>query len=199
MNLADSHDTDRIVSKMFNPDRSFDGQNREQNDDSYNGSKPNDECYQKARLMALLQVTYLGAPMVYYGDEAGMWGSDDPNNRKPMLWKDLEPYEEPESNQVMENHLAFYSSALALRKNHSALRNGSFGTVFTDDQRNTWVFMRENDEEQVLVILNASGAEITIDLPDLGEGWAPVFGEGDDVPPSVGIHPLAGRVWARPK
>lgn len=199
MNLADSHDTDRLVSKMFNPDRSFDDQNREQNDDSYNGSKPNEDCYRKSRLMALLQVTYLGAPMVYYGDEAGMWGSDDPNNRKPMLWEDLEPYDVPEENRVMEEHLAFYSAALALRSAHSALRNGSFGTVATDDERNTWAFMRENSEEHVLVVLNASDQDVTIDLPELGEGWSPVFGDGEDVPPTVVIPALNGRVWARSK
>ena len=92
-NLADSHDTDRLVSKIFNPDRPYDSQNREQDDPTYVGDKPDEASYRKARLIAFLQMTYVGAPMVYYGDEVGMWGSDDPNNRKPMLWKDLEPYE----------------------------------------------------------------------------------------------------------
>ena len=31
---------------------------------------------------------YLGSPMIYYGDEAGMWGANDPDCRKPMVWPD---------------------------------------------------------------------------------------------------------------
>ena len=34
-------------------------------------------------------MTYIGAPMIYYGDEVGMWGANDPCNRKPMFWKEL--------------------------------------------------------------------------------------------------------------
>ena len=197
MNLADSHDTDRAVSKMFNPDRSYDDQNREQNDETYNGSKPDERSYRKTRLLALLQVTYLGAPMVYYGDEAGMWGSDDPNNRKPMLWKDLEPYDVPEDNHVMEDHLAFYASILNLRGSHSALRDGSFKTISTHDQNNTWVFMREDDHEQILVALNASDNDAAIDLPDLPEGWTPIHGTNEPPTSGITIPALEGRVWAR--
>ena len=34
-------------------------------------------------------MTYRGAPMIYYGDEVGMWGADDPHDRKPMIWDNL--------------------------------------------------------------------------------------------------------------
>ena len=199
MNLADSHDTDRLVSKMFNPDRSYDDENREQNDESYNGNKPDDRSYRKARLMALLQTTYLGAPMVYYGDEAGMWGSDDPNNRKPMLWKDLEPYDSSEDNRVMDDHLGFYKNILALRTNHSALRSGSFATILTHDEHNTWVFMREDEHEHVLVALNAGDEDAVIDLPELGEGWQQVLGSGEGAPPTITVPAINGRVWSRSK
>jgi len=33
-------------------------------------------------------------PVIYYGDEKGMWGADSPRNRKPMLWDDYAPYED---------------------------------------------------------------------------------------------------------
>jgi glycosidase len=35
-------------------------------------------------------------PMIYYGDEVAMWGGTDPDDRQPMVWKDLAPYEDPE-------------------------------------------------------------------------------------------------------
>jgi len=197
MNLADSHDTDRAVSKMFNPDRAYEDENREQNDESYNGAKPDACAYRKARLLALLQVTYLGAPMVYYGDEAGMWGSDDPNNRKPMLWSDLQPYDAPEDNHVMEDHLACYTSILGLRAGHSALRQGSFRTISTHDQDNTWVFMREDENERILVALNAGDADAQIDLQDVGEGWTPIHGTEEAPTPTTTIPALEGRAWAQ--
>ena len=40
--------------------------------------------------MIIFQMTYVGAPTVYYGDEVGMWGANDPDCRKPMVWDDLE-------------------------------------------------------------------------------------------------------------
>lgn len=207
-NLADSHDTDRLVSKIFNPDRPFEEGNREQDDPTYDGSKPSDHSYRRARLFALLQMTYVGAPMIYYGDEAGMWGSDDPNNRKPMLWKDLEPYDAPEENRVDDEHLQFYRSAIALRRSHAALRVGGFRTVIADDAQDLWVFVREDADEEVLVALNASDSDARFDLP--GEGWTPVFGAPDTpsfpgerpetgTPSSVLISGISGRAWVRPR
>ena len=196
-NLADSHDTDRLVSKVFNPDRAFDEGNREQTDSTYDGSKPSDLSYRRARLFALLQMTYVGAPMIYYGDEAGMWGSDDPNNRKPMLWKDLEPYADSDQNQVIDAHLEFYRSAIALRRAHAALRVGGFRTLIADDSQDLWVFVSEDAEEEILVALNASESDAQFDLP--GEGWIPIFGETEATGANALVSGVSGRAWARKK
>ena len=200
-NLVDSHDTDRLVSKLKNPDRDYDRGNREQEDPTYDGSKPGPEDYRRARLIALLQMTSVGAPMIYYGDEVGMWGADDPTNRKPMLWKDLEPYEQPADNFVMEDHLDFYRRAIALRNAHPALRRGSIRTVLVDDEQDVWVFLREFDDDVLLVAINASGREARVPLPadPLPEGdWSLAFGAGraaESAPPELVLPPLAGRVW----
>jgi glycosidase len=120
-----------------------------------------------------------------------------------MLWKELEPYGDPEDNRVMDEQLDFYRRAIALRNAHPALRTGSFRTVLVDDQANVWVFLREGDGEQVLVALNASEQPATVELPaELGSGWKPVLGEaGAGVPdtafPKVEIPMESGRVWAR--
>lgn len=182
-NLVDSHDTDRLVSMALNPDRGYDKLNRVQDDNpNYNNAKPGPEEYRRARLVALLQMTYVGAPMVYYGDEAGMWGADDPTNRKPMLWEDLQPYEQPEENFVMRDHLEFYRRAIALRNAHPALRTGSFQTLLTDDERDVWAFARTDDNEQLIVVLNASNSprEVEVPAPDgAGRSWKVVFGDPD--------------------
>jgi glycosidase len=199
-NLLDSHDTDRLVSKIHNPDRPFDEGNREQDDDTYDGDKPPESAYAAARLAVLLQMTWLSPPMIYYGDEVGIWGSDDPNNRKPMLWDDLEPYEDPEY-RIMPDHLDFYRRAVALRKGSAALRRGDVKTVHLDDEQDTFAFLRTIDGEEMLIVLNASAQEVIVDLPRVGAGWSRVFSQPPDTetgnPPRMTIPPLGGVVWRR--
>ena len=204
-NLVDSHDTDRLVSKMRHPDSQYDKGNREQENPAYLGGKPSSEEYRKARLIALVQMVYVGAPMVYYGDEVGMWGADDPTNRKPMLWKDLEPYEKSEENFVDEIHLDWYRRIISLRQAHPALRRGSFETVLNDDAQDTWIFLRSLAGENILIAINASSNEVQIDLSHTSVGtrtghWQTIFGsEGasvsDDQFPRVSVPALSGRVW----
>ena len=148
MNLVGSHDTDRLVSMFLNPDRRYDADNREQDGVGYLNRKPDPIHYRRARLAALFQMTYVGAPMIYYGDEVGMWGPDDPSNRKPMLWADLEPYDRKEAG-VDEEHLAHYRAIGQLRRAHPALRTGSFETLVTNDQQDLFVFLREDADERI--------------------------------------------------
>jgi len=204
-NLVGSHDTDRVGSMIKNPDRPYNERNREQEGHRYDSSRPEPEHQRRQQLLALLQMTSDSAPMIYYGDEVGMWGAGDPGNRKPMLWKDLEPYEDAEDNFVDETMLSFYRSAIRLRRDHSALRRGSFRTILADDAQDVWIFLREDEREQVLVALNASDRAAVVTLPAHLEGrWKPVFGEaegpeGDPLWPRIEIPPVAGRVWARPR
>lgn len=173
MNLLGSHDTDRLVSMFLNPDRRYDADNREQDGVGYLNRKPDPIHYRRARLAALFQMTYVGAPMIYYGDEVGMWGPDDPSNRKPMLWGDLAPYDRKE-DVVDEKHLAHYCAIGQLRRAHPALRTGSFETIVTNDQQDLFVFVREDAGERVLVALNASTHHARFELP--AGGWKAVYG-----------------------
>src|SRR3990170_80454 len=77
-NLVDSHDTDRLLSMIVNPDAVH---------------------YETQKLIAVFQMTYRGAPMIYYGDEVGMWGADDPHDRKPMIWDELKYDDEIITNE----------------------------------------------------------------------------------------------------
>jgi len=179
-NLVDSHDTDRLVSMALNPDRGYDQDNRVQDSNpNYNNDKPTADDYRRARLVALLQMTYVGAPMVYYGDEVGMWGADDPTCRKPMLWEDLQPYDKPEENAVMKDHLDFYRRAIALRQEISALRSGYFETLLTDDEQDVWAFARGDAAGTAVVVLNASdeSREVSIQIPATASAtWRVEFG-----------------------
>ncbi|MFO0837701.1 MAG: alpha-amylase family glycosyl hydrolase [Phycisphaerae bacterium] len=200
-NLVDSHDTDRIASMLLNPDRDYDRMNRVQDDNpKYDNAKPSAEVYQRVRLVALMQMTYVGAPMIYYGDEVGMWGADDPTCRKPMLWEDLQPYEKPEENCVMPDMLAHYRRLCALRNSHSALRGGDITTLLADDDKDVWAFLRSDASEALIVALNASGvdAEVKLSLPSgAPPQWSFVYGAGGDTPTNGGMAVDGGAVTLR--
>ena len=210
-NLLDSHDTDRVASMMMNPDREYNHDNRPQDGaKAYVDTVPDEAAYRKVRLLVLLQMTYVGAPMVWYGDEVGMWGASDPTNRKPMVWADLEPYAKPEANRVRSEQLACYQAAIALRNGTPALRTGSFRTLLADDAHDVWVFERELDGVRVVVALNASNHEATIAIPGLAEGhdgWREIFCSSAEPPyakdgrprgadfPTVRLPAIGGKVW----
>lgn len=198
MNLVDSHDTDRIASMLLNPDRPYDRSNQIQRADDYDSGRPHPIHFARQRLVALVQMTYVGAPMIYYGDEVGMWGADDPTNRQPMIWRDLEPYDRADEVYFDEGHFEVYRQMVALRREHVALRLGSFRTVITDEEQDLWVFERVHGDEAVLVALTPSEAGARFDLPEppAGTHWVSVLGdEGEDHGASVRVPGLFGRVW----
>jgi glycosidase len=181
-NLVDSHDTDRLASMIVNrpldepylqADRfDYDVSPRvsPRHNDKYNARKPTAEELRLQRMIVLLQMTYLGAPMVYYGDEAGMWGGDDPCDRWPMFWDDLGPYEpqtadplmrprEPDEVGVDKGLLQFYRAAIAMRHEHAALRRGACATVHADDAAKFYAFERKLKDEHLLIAFNRGDAE----------------------------------------
>lgn len=81
MNLIGSHDTARAVSMLANPGFEYD-----RTSDSFDTSQPEDESYDRLVLAAVIQTVAPGSPMIYAGDELGMFGGDDPANRKPLPW-----------------------------------------------------------------------------------------------------------------
>ncbi|MGE5682351.1 MAG: glycoside hydrolase family 13 protein [Bacillota bacterium] len=160
-NLADSHDTDRLSSMIKNPDRKFDKEADENNPD-YNPGKPTEEEYEKQKLIAAFQLTYRGAPMIYYGDEAGMWGADDPHDRKPMLWEGLKYEDEVIDKssgfkagfgtykvQPDKGMIEFYKKIIALHNESPALKKGKLEFIYSNDKTDVFAFSREFTETNV--------------------------------------------------
>jgi cyclomaltodextrinase / maltogenic alpha-amylase / neopullulanase len=175
-NLLDSHDTDRLLSMIANPNRHFNDSNRPQNNPDYDISKPGADATKVMKLMVLFQMTYLGAPMIYYGDEAGMWGAGDPDDRKPMVWPDLKYDNEAtdpipgrsRSNDVVafdSSLFDYYKKVIEIRKENVALREGTFQTVSTPRAANVYAFERETADNSVLVVLNNSNRTESVTLP----------------------------------
>ncbi len=186
-NMIDSHDTDRLASMIVNAgvfdeyvapewfdyDRGPRVSLRE--NDRYQVRAPNARERQVQRLVALFQMTYVGAPMVYYGTEAGMWGADDPDDRMPMVWPDLtydpqtaDPLGRPRTPDPVAFDSAlfsYYQRVITLRRDHAALRRGTFETVATVDENHTFAFRRTLDAESLVVVLNRGEEAHQLSLP----------------------------------
>jgi glycosidase len=172
-NLFGSHDTDRIGSHIVNRDKEH-ANNWEAyfnfskvENGQYDPRKPTTDELESQKLFAVLQMTYVGAPMIYYGDEVGMWGANDPDCRKPMVWDDLvyedevtlpdgSKKDQPDKVEVNRDLLEHYRKLIALRRDLSSLRRGSFETVLIDDENQLYGFRRKLKDEEVIVILNNS-------------------------------------------
>ncbi|HEX7009709.1 MAG TPA: alpha-glucosidase C-terminal domain-containing protein, partial [Phycisphaeraceae bacterium] len=122
---------------------------------NYAGPPTTGEPYGRLRVAMSWLLGQPGAPMIYYGDEAGMWSPDDPSNRQPMVWPDLEPYDRPEVT-FDEELFAFYQRAIAIRRELTPLRLGMFRVLLADDGRNVLAFARELDGQAVCVAINRS-------------------------------------------
>ncbi len=111
------------------------------------------ECYQQD-IAQVLQFTLPGSPNVYYGNELGMEGGEDPENRAPMRW-DIANKENLTLNWIQ--HL------IALRKRLRALRIGNYRSVCSE---NLLAFERYTDRaaETVIVVINLHDREITESL-----------------------------------
>jgi glycosidase len=163
-NLFDSHDTDRLASMFMNPDVAYDASNRIQdNGPSYTPAKPTAVARSRQRQAVALQMTFVGAPMTYYGDETGMWSPDDPSNRQPMVWKDLEPYDNPDV-KFDDDLFSWYQRLIAIRNHFPSLETGFFHSVRVDDEQGVLVFARQGKGEPVFVALNRSPENRTVEI-----------------------------------
>lgn len=196
-NLFDSHDTDRVASMLMNPDLEYDQANRLQdNGPKYNESKPTPECYQRQKLMVTMQMTYLGAPMVYYGDEVGMFGADDPSCRKPMLWPELMPYQSPD-DRIEKDLLDHYRRLIAIRNTYPALQLGTFDTLDCKDDHGVFAFARSLDGHTVAVVFNNSNQNHRLDVPSPWPDGA-VVARLDDPKEADLIEAVDDKAAARP-
>lgn len=178
-NLLDSHDVARIATMLANPQaatRSWDDyfeSTRVKNFPELKTSRPDNRVWSALKQVVMFQMTYLGAPMLYYGTEVGMWGANDPCNRQPMLWDDVsyEPETKayrggtgPTIRQPDQALFAFFQKAIRMRKEHPVLNRGSLTWMESGHSR-VLAFARAHDGNRVLVYLNASDEPVDCEVP----------------------------------
>jgi len=155
MNFFDSHDTARL-HWMVGEDRSA------------------------MELCILFHMTMPGAPCVYYGNEVGLTGGQEPLSRNAFPWHDEASWD----NEL----LSFYRRAIALRNNHAALQTGVYKQLLAADE--VFAFTRELDGNVMVGIFNAADSAKTIDLKlkfSSRNALSAVWGRHADVPPENGM------------
>ena len=153
MNFLSTHDTPRILTVL--------------GADHVPGSKEERAVFllsparrqlglKRLRLAALVLFTFPGAPTVYYGDEAGMEGWEDPFNRAGYPW-----------GQEDSELKSFFSKLAHLRREQPALQTGQLHWRWTAGS--LLVFARELDGQLLTTVVNAADTPQTLTLPWFGD------------------------------
>ena len=182
-NLNGSHDTDRLYSRIVNDVVGRNLEEGKQLEKGYNGIRPdlasnyhpnttidwrNIPIKPKdiLKLISIFQMTYIGAPMLFYGDEVGMWGATDPYCRKPMLWKEFLYDNEKNPSHINQNEVyeqkvdsdlfEWYKKLIRIRLENKTLIYGKFREVFADNERDVIAYERVIEDQLIIVVINNS-------------------------------------------
>ena len=104
------------------------------------------------RLAVLLQMTWPGAPTIYYGDEAGVCGFTDPDSRRPYPW-----------GREDKEMIAFHRDMIWIRRNYQSLKRGSLKMLHAEGP--VLAYGRFLGGERVVVIINGDGALRKVEVP----------------------------------
>ena len=211
MNLTASHDTPRFSTSVYNPGR-YKYRNTPREDPGYRIDRPDERTRRIQQLILVQQFTGVGAPHVWNGDEVGMWGADDPDERKPLVWSDLryddettDPVGRPRRrDRVVPDTALFriYRDLIALRKDHLRLFvDGTQHWLVTDDGHSLLAYERVLGDQRAIVAFNASDSPHDISIAADGR-YRLAFPVGGGVTIADGtlraqVPPRSGRVWIR--
>lgn len=211
MNLTASHDTPRFSTSIYNPGKEkYHANPRE--DPAYKIDRPDERTRKIEEMILVQQFTYIGAPHIWNGDEVGMWGADDPDERKPVVWSDLRyddetthPYGRPRRRDRVvpdTNQFRIDQALIALRKAHLRLfADGSLEWLVTDDARSLLAYARLLGTERAIVAFNNSDRPQEISVAAEGS-YRQAYPAGEVVSAVAGklstkLPPRTARVWVR--
>ena len=104
------------------------------------------------REAVVMQMTWVGAPTIYYGDEAGVCGFTDPDNRRTYPWG-------------REDHelIAFHKEAIRIHKEHPALRTGSLKIL--GGEENVLAYARFKGNDRIVIVINNRSERTEVKVP----------------------------------
>lgn len=122
------------------------------------------------KLAWLFLFAYPGAPNIYYGDEIGIDGKHDPDNRKSFPW---------EESKWDKDLLNYAKQLIRLRKKHPALRRGDFKRLWSAN--GVYAFSRSLDGHTYIIALNASESPQQAEVQYEGKHPRVIFGEASNI------------------
>lgn len=173
MNTSSTHDAPRLLSDFYNPNK-YKFQASQNDDKNYNTGLPDEETYQRLRLYLVHLFTTIGAPQIWNGEEMGMWGADDPNCRKPLMWKEYTF--DPETRYINQSgtylkdkvgfnqsQYDFYKLLIDIRKNNPVLSTGKIDFLLAEGKM--LAYKRFDTDNEIIVLFNLEKDERVFDLP----------------------------------
>jgi cyclomaltodextrinase / maltogenic alpha-amylase / neopullulanase len=172
MNVTSTHDSPRLSTSLYN--KTMDKYKAKPSETpDYKINKP-DMLTRKEQILVLIhQFTFLGAPQIWNGEEVGMWGADDPDCRKPLIWDDL-VYEDERADydpaktrprDVVKPDTAlrsFYKGLCKMRKENPVLVYGDLSFIVADDKKMTLAYKRRMGSHEIIAIFNRSSDPQTV-------------------------------------
>jgi len=211
MNVAATHDSPRLSTSLYNKTMDKFKAKPSENPD-YKINKP-DELTRKEQILLLIhQFTFIGAPHIWNGDEVGMWGADDPDCRKPIVWDDLSYDDErsafdPDKSRPVDRVnpdttlRSFYKKLCKIRKESPVLVYGELKFTIADDRKMVLAYSRVIGIDEIIVVFNRSDSVRFVKVPVetdgdfedlLSQGSIPV--KSSDKKIEIRMNPLSGII-----
>ena len=210
MNLTASHDTPRFSTSMYNLGI-FKYQVTPRDLPSYKLGRPDAATWARATQLLVHQFTWDGAPTIWNGDEVGMWGADDPDERKPVVWADIpaedevsDPFHRPHPRDKVAPDTALFRTYQALarmRKGHLRLFvDGATSWLVTNDTTGALAYDRVLGDQRAVVLFNVSDTPGEVMVPAVGRYTRAFPGPDSVLAEGSFIRALPARgaeVWIR--
>lgn len=144
MNELSNHDHSRFLTRT----------NRKVGRTAYLGPEAANEGVDKAimRLAVMIQMTWPGAPTIYYGDEAGLCGWTDPDNRRAYPW-----------GREDQDLIDFHKEIIRVHKDYQAMKTGSI--LFLHGQYQFISYGRFNEQDKFVIAINSGDQSVSVALP----------------------------------
>lgn len=173
MNVSSSHDAPRLLTDFYNPNK-YKYKAKPQDDPLYKTGKPDPETYQRVRLYLAHLFTTIGAPEIWNGEEFGMWGSDDPDPRKPLWWKEYKFSGESRNNfqpgkrvydpvGFNQQQFDWYKKLIAIRNKNPVLSTGDIRFLTAEGKK--LAYSRYDDNNEVIACFNLGTTTTEFQLP----------------------------------
>ena len=149
MNVLSTHDTARLLSAVSDADVS--GKSKKEMSEIVLFNEERKKAVLRLKAATLLQYTLCGVPSVYYGDEVGMQGFFDPQNRRFFPWDSIDT----EIN-------AWYKMLGSIRRQYTAFNGGNYKEIYVS--HGFYAFTRKDKNSELLVIVNVGDKEFNLDF-----------------------------------